>query len=512
MHTLAEAEAFIDRWFREGPPALPSVSDLSIQELQAAAQLACDQEQWTLGRHYLTALYDRGYDPAKIASDLGHLNTDDGRPQEALAWYRRALALDPSRATDYEHLIFILDAQPETTDAEATAERRRYFEACGRTAYDRRVPLDLDHDPDRPLRVGYVSGDWNFHSAAIAFSSVLTRHSAQVIPYAYSTLHPAHYDQVTRKTWQPVFGDRFLEAYGLNASQLAAVIRHDQIDILVDLSGYTHRNRLNTFAARPAPIQIQAWGYVLGTASPAIDVVFADRLVASPAIRAALRATVYDLPSILGFLPPEGLPTPDALPCETQAPSFVVAQRDSKVNAQTCAVWRQILERVPDATLTFKGPGYSPARRQQIAAAFAGLEHRIAFLGGTSHLDHLRTYPNFDLSLDPWPQTGGVSTLEALWMGVPAVTLIGDRMIQRTSASIFTNVGMPECVAYAEQDYIDRAVALVTTARDRLAGWRATARDRMRASPIMTGYVEAVEAAYRTLWRDYCATSKEQAA
>lgn len=505
MHTLAEAQAFIDAWLHDGPPALPSVSDLSLDELKTAAQLACDQEQWDFGKHYLLELLARGHEPAQTCANLGRLHADAGTPHESLAWYRKALDLDPTRRGDHDHLIFLLDAQPETTDAEAIAERRRYFAMHGRTAYDRRLPLAVDADPDRPLRVGYLSGDWNFHSVGLAFAPVLMHHSASIIPYVYSSLHPAHHDAVTRQTWQPIFGDRFLECYGLNASQLAAVIRHDQIDILVDLAGYTARNRLLTFAHRPAPIQIQAWGYVLGTAAPDIDAVFVDQVVAAGGMEQRLGQRLVQLPSMLGFHPREGLPTPSPLPCLTNAPKFCVHQRASKTNAATYRVWRQILERVSDSTLTFKGPDYSPAQRIRIVDAFGPYASQISFAASSGQREHLEAYDAMDLSLDPWPQTGGVSSLESLWMGVPMVTLTGERMIARTSASILTNCGFVECITETEQEYINEAVALVTTRRARLAEMRATARERMQASPIMMGYVEAVEAAYRELWREYCA-------
>lgn len=506
----AEAQAFLDSYAVNGPPPLPSVSDLSIDELKNEAQTACDTADWPRAKQCLIELYDRGYDKANMASNLGRVHADWLLPQDSVAWYRKALELDPTRRLDHEHIIYLRDSMPETTEAAEQDERRAYFETCGRPFYNKRIPLSVDCDPERPLRVGYVSGDWNFHSAAIAFSPALLNHSAQIVPHIYSTLHPAHYDRVTRETWIPAYKDRFYEVYGLTPKQLAAVIRDDQIDILVDLAGYTHKNRIQTFACRPAPIQIQAWGYVLDTNSPAIDYVFADPIVATDRLKASGR--IVELPSILGFFPREELPEATPLPCLTEPPQFVVPQRSSKVNAATCRVWAEILRRVPDATLTFKAPNYFSRKRIEIADLMSNVRHQIRFVDGVGQPHHIREYSQFDLSLDPWPQTGGVSSLEALWMGVPIVTLWGERMITRTTASFLTNCGMQDLIAYSEQEYIDKAVALVTTDRDRLATWRATARERLRASPIMAGYAEAVDAAYRKLWRDYCAKASERAA
>src|SRR5678816_4561526 len=134
----------------------------------------------------------------------------------------------------------------------------------------------------------------------------------------------------------------------------------------------------------------------------------------------------------------------------------------------------------------------------------APVADQLLFQYNTGHLEHLLWYQECDLGLDPWPQTGGVSTLEGLWMGVPCVTLLGDRVIQRTSASFFTTLGIPEFIATTEAEYIEQAVAFVTTRRDELAAIRPTLRERLRTSPIMAGYREKVEIIYRTLWRQWC--------
>lgn len=509
--TRAEAEQIVQQVCAGDYAGPTPVVCATIPELQQHAQEACDQQHWGLAETYLRQLFDRGHALAQTAHHLGRVAMDDGRPQEAIRWFRICLEHDPARRDAHEYLIFLLDAQPSTSDAEAHAERRRYFAQHGRAAYDRRRPYDHDRDPDRPLRVGYVSGDFNFHSAGIAFTSTLFHHSAAVEPYFYCTLPAANQDRTTA-SWRQ--RGRFYDVASLTPAQLAAVIREDAIDILVDLAGYTQNNRLSTFAAKPAPIQLQAWGYVLGTASPAMDGILADAIVASPEIRAGLTERVIDLPCLLGFQPREDVPaTTTPPPCLSGPPIFSVFQRAMKTNAETYAVWRRLLEHVPEARLVFKAPDYTPSVRGQIVDAFGpALRGRLSFEAQMGHRDHLLSYQDVDLALDPWPQTGGVSTLEALWMGVPTVTLCGDRMIQRASASILSNVGFIDCITFTADDYRCRAAALVTTDRDRLAEMRAMARTRLQTSPIMTGYVTAVETAYRALWREWCASQKAQAA
>lgn len=508
--TYDEAQTVVDQALLGGPIEPLCLSTDVTDELHREARIACDNRQWGLARAYFTRLFDQT-PTAALARDLAAVEMEAGDHHGAIDWYRVALFLNPDDANAHEHLIFLLDAQVESADALANAERQRYFRRFGQSAYLARQPHTNAPDPHKRIRVGYVSGYWNHHSAATAFASVLSAHSDQIEPVFYSTLDPRRYDILTYQVWKARFPKAFIDVHQMTPEWLAKVIREDEIDILVDLAGYTDGNRLLTFAHKPAPIQVQAWGYVLGTASPAIDVIFADRVVASAAIRRQLSERVYDLPSILGFMPRNDLPEEmSPLPCLSKPPVFAVFQRAMKTNPETWRVWRRILEAVPGSTIIFKAPDYTAGMRDRIVEAFGDLRNRISFIYSTGHREHLLCYQDIDLSLDPWPQTGGVSTLESLWMGVPTVTLIGDRMIQRASASIMANVGFGyACIADSEDDYIRRAVELTTTRRDELAAMRMIARDQMQASPIMHGYVEAVEAAYRTLWQEWCAAQQK---
>ncbi len=463
--------------------------------------------------HHVT----REYKTAQTALALGNVYMNTCQHPLAIEWFRRAIVLNPQCEDAHTNLIFLLDAQLDTTEADASAARRAWWTHLGEPAYRQRPTRYLnDPDPERPLRVGYVSGDYLFHSAAIAWIGVARFHSEAVQPVYLSTLAPTRYDKVTTTTWQTQqYGGLFVDVSAWTPTQLANAIYQAPIDILVDLSGYTLNNRLLTFAQKPAPIQIQAWGYVLGTASPAMDYLFADDIVCTPAIRASLHEQVIDLPALLTYLPRHDLPaTVTELPCTQDQPvTFAVFQRAMKTNAECIGVWREILARVPSAQIVFKANDYSPEKRTEIAAQLRGLENRVTFDFAQDHFAHMQSYQRVDLALDPWPQTGGVSTLEALWMGVPTVTFLGERMIQRASASFLTRCGYAaDCVATTREEYIDKAVALVTTHRERLAQIRREARETMRASPIMMGYVEAVEQRYREPWRAWCASQKKEAA
>lgn len=487
-----------------------TIDQTAIDRLVLEAAQWAQQGQWPKTREVLLQIYALGYKPGMTAQHIGDAWMNEGQNLEAIRWHRTALDHDPRLYQAQEHLIFLLDAQQESTDADTYAERRNWWRLYGEPAYALRQPYRGFVHPEKRLRVGYVSGDFNFHSAAIAFVPVVTKHSSAIEPFFFSTLEPARYDHRTQ-LWQEWYGDHFVDCHAMSAGMLAEMIRVNTIDLLVDLSGYTGNNRLVTFAMKPAPIQIQAWGYVLGTASPAIDVIFADPIVATPQIRANLHERVVDLPALLSYLPRPDLPEANALPCETTAPLFSVFMRAMKVTSDAIATWREILLRVPDATIMFKGPDYSPARRTWIADQFGDCRTRISFDFQTDHREHMLWYQSIDLALDTWPQTGGVSTLEALWMGVPTVTLIGDRMIQRASASFLTLLGLEDFIAHDRAAYVENAVQCVTTGRDRLAQVRRETRARMVESPIMNGYVDAVETQYRALWREYCAAQEKAA-
>jgi len=367
-----------------------------------------------------------------------------------------------------------------------------------------RQPCTNDRDPERVLRVGYVSGDFKWHSAAFAFAAIITGHTESIEPFYYSTLEPAKYDDLTRQ-WQAGYAHTFRDVSTLTAVELLHLIRKDAIDILVDLAGWTGNNRLLTFAARPAPIQIQAWGYVLGTGCPAMDVVFADPIVASSDIRAQLTERVVDLPALLSYFPRPDLPEPSPLPClSTETIVFGVFNRAVKVNTECVRVWRTILERLPQATIRFQGFDYTPYVQEKIRQTLGAYGDRVSFSVGETDRAHKLAYQAIDLCLDPWPQTGGISTLDALWMGIPTVTLLGERMIQRASASLLTVLGLEEFITTSPEAYISCAVAAVTTHRTELAAIRSGLRQGLRTSPIIVGYGDAVEAAYRTLWREWC--------
>ncbi len=463
-------------------------------------RLALESAYWETVEGKLKTLLPPDWTGATYAHAMGDAALQLGQMDQAILYYQDALRQDPQRIGVHENLIFLMDAQADTTAEDAAAERLRWWETFGRARYEARTPHRNVTDPEKRLRVGYVSGDFRIHSAAFACHHIIRNHTDQIEPVYYSTIPESSYDNTTKSQW--VNHPGFVNVSGHGAAEVARIIQEDQVDILVDLSGYTAGNRLLSFTHKPAPIQITAWGYATGAGWPAMDVLFGDPITMA---HYPGPERVVNLPSVISFNPRPDLPDVNELPCLEHPPVFAVFQRAMKLTRPVLETYAEILKRVPGSTIAFKAGDYSQLARTFIANCMPDVLGQIQFLPPTNTRDHQVYYQQTDLSLDPWPQTGGISTLEAAWMGLPTVTLIGPRIIQRASASFMTTLGYPDFVTTTTEDYVNKAVYMVTEGRHELAAIRSGLRERLAQSPIMNGYVEKVEAAYRMLWREYCA-------
>lgn len=483
----------------------------------AEAQKQYDAQNWDEAEQaIIRVIHDHGLKNPMTFDAWGSCAQFQGRLDFAIECFRKALEVDPAYRVAHDRIIMLMDAQPQTTAAKAQRERTRWWERHGQELYARRRPHSNSRDQERPLRIGYVSGDYQYHSAATVFHRIVMNHTAGFIPYLYSSTPTKFlkFDSVTHgfmshPHWRQTVEER-LNPIGLPEDvpwpdwQVAEKIRHDEIDILVDLSGYTANNRLAVFCMKPAPIQITGWGYATGVGWPAMDYLVTDRIVVPEDRQDEHVEKMLYLPSVIDYEPIAGMPEATLLPCLTERPTFGVFQRSLKINAEDCDVWRQVLERLPESRLIFKSH-YCETFKTWTLAHFKDQARQVEFRAATSSYEHKVQYGEVDLCLDPWPQTGGVSACDALWQGVPAVTLIGPRVIQRTTASLLTTLGLEDFIADTPEAYVEKAVAWVTVRKSELAEIRQGLRARCEASPIRTGYLESTEAAYRQVWRDWCA-------
>lgn len=448
----------------------------------------------------------RGVDHADIHSGLGTALMFAGRSREAIVAYREAIIRAPHDPKPCIIVAFLLDHEPETTLESALAARADVWRRFGAPLRSTWTRHGNDPDPGRPLRVGYVSGDFRQHSAATVFASIILRHSEGYQPVCYYTAPAAQGEDAITECF--VERTEFHRVPTLYPEELAARVRADGIDVLVDLSGFSAFNRMGTFHRRPAPVQVNGWGYATGTGIPlpAMDGFFADEVTVPRrlAARGYAEPLLY-LPCIVPFEPMDYAPAPTRAAGPFTFGSF---NRWHKMTPAVLLTWAEILAAVPGSRLLLKERAYERAdiQRQVLAAMGAGgvAPERIAFRGWTPHDEHLRAYQDVDLALDPFPHTGGVTALEGLWQGVPPVNLLGERVPERLSASFCAALGLPMFVTRTRAEYVEAAVAFATHCRPQLAAIRASLPDRFAASPFSTGYVAAVETHYRTLWQAWC--------
>ncbi len=428
------------------------------------------------------------------------------RAGEALAEFRRAIALDPMHALANGNLLYLLNVLPDVTDEarfEAHCRWANRFADIGRGASLRNVG---DRSAERVLRVGYVSADFRNHAVGYFVAPLLARHDARAVSvYCYS--NRAKRDEMTERmrahaTWR--------ELHGVSDAEAEQMIRADGIDILVDLSGHTQGNRLPLFARGPAPVQVSFLGYPATTGIAAIDYRLTDAWADPPGTSERYyRERLVRMPhSLWCYRPGEDMPEVTPLPAgRIGRVTFGSMNSVLKLNPRVIGVWARILAAVAGSRLLIATVAAGEAR-QRIAAEFEahGIDAaRLDYADRIETLVYRRLFGDVDIALDPFPCNGGTTTCESLWMGVPVVTLAGAGFRSRAGLSLLTNAGLPELVASDENEYVARAVEIAGDLTA-LAALRAGLRDKLRGSPLMDieAYVRALEAAYRRMWREAC--------
>ena len=371
--------------------------------------------------------------------------------------------------------------------ARSHAEWDERHAACHR----RREAVDLDRDPERPLRLGFVSPDLRRHPVGFFLARVLENLDRRVP--AMCLLSQPGRSATTCPTGSRRRRTSGTTSLGLDDDALAEQIRADRIDILFDLSGHTGDHRLLVFARRPAPIQITWIGYVGTTGLAAMDYLIADRFHVPPGAEAHYREKVLRMPDgYVCFDPPAEAPAVGPLPAlERGHVTFGSFNNRRQAHARGDRALGR--DRAPRARVAAVARVAGPGRRDRRGSGSATRSSRPAAIGGSSSSaarmprpDLLAAYNTIDLALDPFPYSGGVTTCEALWMGVPVVTCPGETFASRHSLSHLSNVGLTETVAADPREYVELAVRLAGDL-PHLAALRAGLRDRMARSPLCDG-------------------------
>lgn len=441
-------------------------------------------------------------DDARTLTMLATLDLRRGDTLAALSGFERALAIDPDSEIALSHYLFALGYVDDSSRYMAAA---RQF---GRLVTKRARPFTdwpaASRTPS-PLRVGLVSGDFRAHPVGYFIESVLPHLRAQGLEVvALPTV--VHHDEVSARLQSHC--SRWVPLPGLSDAAAAARVRDEGIHVLIDLDGHGGRSRLPVFAWRPAPVQATWLGYWASTGVPAIDYLIADPFSVPEDQRDLYTETVWTLPETrLCFTPPaasDGLPIAELPARRNGRLTFGSFQNLSKVGDPVLATWRRVLDAVPGSRLRLqsKQTGTEGAERVRQRFADAGIDgERLVLAPPALRRDYLAAYAEVDLLLDSFPFPGGTTTFEALWMGVPTVSLRGRSMVANQGRLILANAGLADWVARDVDEYVSIAVDKAADL-DALAALRSGMRERVLASPLFDArrFASHLAGALHAIW------------
>ena len=435
-------------------------------------------------------------------NNLGNALWERGELDEAVASYRRALQIKPEDAIAHGNLIFTLNFHPGYDAATIGGEHRRWRRQFCDPQKQFVLPHGNNRNPERRLRIGYLSPDFRDHAVGRYVLPLFERHDREQFEIlCYSGV--ARPDGMTERF--RALAAHWRSTIGLPDARLAEMIREDGVDILVDLALHTAGNRLPALARRPAPVQVTWLGYPGSTGLDSIGYRLTDAHLEPPGAESAWPAEEpVRLPGCWCCFQPAGhFPEINALPAlASGAVTFGSLNNFAKTNDGVWACWARVLQAVKGSRLIVRCPeGVSRDRVRAFFAARGIGTERVEWAGFLSPWEYLRLYQQIDLGLDPFPYNGITTTCDALWMGVPVLTLPGAMPASRASLSLLSSIGLGELAASSEQDYV-RIAAELAADPTRLANLRAGLRSRMQASPLMDAprFARDVETAYRAMW------------
>ena len=419
--------------------------------------------------------------------NLANIAHDSGDHGQSRRLYAKLLQVLPDHPVIRRNALTSLEYDPDVTELERLSEARAWGDwaiaraggECPRPPFSTWI--------DRPLRIGYVSADLCQHTVGLFVKDVFRAHDkSRVEVFAYSAGSVS--DRVTDRIRAAC---TLREVSSMDDAMLVDLIRADRIDVLIDLSGHTGGSRLTAFAHRPAPVMVSWLGYFATTGLSYMDAVLLDTWHAPPGTEAQFVEPIVRMPSgRFCYQPIAGTPAHAVSPPLERNGyiTFGCFNNTAKLNDGVLDVWSRLLQALPSARLILKWRTFNDETfRHRMTQAFADrgvAADRIELRGPSFHQEMLKEYADIDIALDPFPFTGGLTSCESLWMGVPVVTLPQHRVVSRQTSALLNQIGLPDLVAKDADDYVRIALELVNHPK-RLANLRATMRDRMRASPLM---------------------------
>jgi protein O-GlcNAc transferase len=440
--------------------------------------------------------------------NLGGVFKDQGRLDDALAAYRTALEIKPDAADApliHSNVVHTLNYHPGSDDRTIREECARWNQRHGEPLEKLIVPHANHADPERRLRIGYVSPDFRAHVDSFFTIPLLSNHNHRRFAiFCYA--HVAWPDAITQRLRG--YADTWRSTIGLTDQQIADLVRADQIDILVDLKLHTAHNRLLVFARKPAPVQVTWLGCPGTTGLAAIDRLTDPYLDPPGPFDGCYSEESIRLPHTFWCYDPFcDQPPVNSLPAlESGIVTFGCLNSFCKINDTCLALWADVLKEVQASRLLLRvPPGQTRARTLAKLQERGIAEGRVEFVNRVNRPEYLALYHRIDLGLDPLPYNGHTTSLDAFWMGVPTVTVVGKTVVGRAGRSQLCNLGLDELAVETASQYVALAARLAGDLR-RLQELRSTLRKRMRQSPLMDGkrFALHVEEAYRQMWRRWC--------
>ena len=449
-------------------------------------------------------------DSVALLNGLAGCQLNHGLVEDALQSYRRALAVAPRFSLTHSNLLLTMHYLSDIDPAEIFAEHKRFGRMHAPPALATRIFANTP-EPQRRLRIGYLSSDIRQHSVAFFLEPLLDhRDRDRFEVYGYGAVQTV--DPTTHRLREKF--DRYRNVFDMPPPLLAQVIKADRIDILIDLTGHAGSHHTITLGCKPAPVQVTYLGYPDTTGIEAVDYRISDWIADPPGAEATHTEQLVRLPD--GFLcfrppaelPPIGPPPAIARGCVT----FGSFNRECKMSRKVLELWCRILLAVPGSRMLIKSiGGDDPGSCEYQLGEFErhGVDRsRVQLMGFLpDQKDHLAMYREVDIALDTWPYHGTTTTLDSLLMGVPVITLSGYNHASRVGASLLAHTGLQPLIAYTEDEYVAKAVALAGNPAQ-LAALHGSLRERLLASPLCDGpaFMRKFESALRGMWLDWCRT------
>jgi protein O-GlcNAc transferase len=443
---------------------------------------------------------------ASAHNGMGQVQEQIGSLDQAVASFRAAVRLRPDHAGYHSDLLFALLLHPDDDPRKIALEHQEWNRRHAQPLAKFIRPHENDRSRDRRLRIGYVSPDFCRHVVGWAMLPLLQQHDRRQFEiFCYANV--AQPDRVTQRLRDAA--DQWRNIASIDDEAAAEMICQDKIDILVDLALHGTDNRLKLMARKPAPVQVTYLGYCGGTGLKAIDYRFSDPFIDPPETDPSVYSEkTFRLPDTYWSYDP-GESVPEVSPPPSLQNGYITfgsLNNLRKVSRPCMDLWMQILAASPRSRmlmLSYEGSHLDDIRQR---FARAGIDPaRLDFVGYQSRTAYLQTFARIDIALDSFPYNGGVTTCNSLWMGVPVVTLSGRTSLGRAGSSILNNVGLPDLVATAHEQYVQIALNLAADV-NRLSDLRRNLRPMMQRSPLLDGprHTRNIEAAYRQMWLSWC--------